>query len=75
MPDLDMGEQFLNQPYCCLMSLRSSPYMCIKSTHLGEETVLSDPNNVHNPFHWVIVHLNLPGCESYNPQIPWVSWL
>ena len=29
-----------------------------------------DPTNV---FHWDYVRLNLPGHDSYDPTLPWVS--
>jgi hypothetical protein len=57
----------------CMMGLRPSPYFTGQCTYYAEEVVQGNPSDVHNPFHWATVHLNLPGSEDYNPSLPWVS--
>jgi hypothetical protein len=54
------------------MGLMSSPYVCIKTALLADETVRGDHTKVCNPFHWAKVVLNLPGGPGYDPQRPWV---
>jgi len=59
----------------CMMGLTNSPYVVVKGTHLADESALGDRQDPKNPFRWSHVRLNLPGMESYNPQLPWVSRL
>jgi hypothetical protein len=56
----------------CMMGLRISPYVAIKSTYLGEEIVQGNPGDNLNPLHWEKVCFNLPGSPQYTPSLPWV---
>jgi hypothetical protein len=56
----------------CMMGLKSSPYVTIKTLLLGYESVVGDRTLIDNPFHWSSVKQNLPGTPEYDPTMPWV---
>jgi len=59
----------------CMMGLLNSPYVVVKATHLADESAVRNPSDPANPFQWTRVRGNLPGMNSYNPHLPWVSRL
>jgi hypothetical protein len=54
----------------CMMGLKPSPYMCIKALLFALEFIRGDRRDVHNPFHWTTLRMNLPGDPDYNPGKP-----
>jgi len=56
----------------CMMGLRSSPYVTIKTLLLGCEAVVGDWTALDNPYHWASVVQNLLGADTYDPTMPWV---
>jgi hypothetical protein len=54
----------------CMMGMKNSPYVCIKGLLLALEWIKGDHWDVHNPFHWDTIQLNLPGDPDYNPRRP-----
>jgi hypothetical protein len=54
----------------CMMGLKPSPYVCIKGLLLALELVKGNRLDPMNPFHWLSVHLNLPGMINYDPSKP-----
>jgi len=51
----------------CMMSLKSSPYVCIKGLMIALELVRGNHWDKGNPFQWGSVNLNLPGMQQYDP--------
>ena len=41
----------------------------------AEEFLTSFPTDVTNLFHYIMVALNLPGTENYQPSLPWFRLL
>ena len=54
------------------MGFKSSPYQSCQGMMVAEEVIKGNHRTLSNPFHWDKVILNLPGCESFDPSIPWV---
>jgi hypothetical protein len=55
------------------MGLKSSPYQAVQALGFAEEIIQGDRRDPRNIFRWGRVRLNLPGCEAYNPSLPWIS--
>ena len=55
------------------MGLKWSPYQAVYFLHHAEEVIRGDRKEPKNVFRWDRVRLNLPGQESYDPALPWVS--
>jgi hypothetical protein len=71
-------------PYCdgintwevwtrCVMGIRSSPHGCTMMEMISDEMARGKPSDPHNPFHFDVVRLNLPGSDTYDPSHPWIS--
>jgi hypothetical protein len=43
------------------------------SFRLGKEIIRGDHMDESNPLHWSKIRLNLPGEETYDPTLPWLS--
>jgi len=56
----------------CMMGLKPSPYITIKSTHLAYEVSNGDWHDPKNALQWDSVTLNMPGSITYTPTAPWV---
>ena len=55
------------------MGLKWSPYQAVYFIHHAEEIIRGNKDDPTNVFRWERVRLNLPGSESYDPSLPWVS--
>ena len=55
------------------MGLKSSPYQAVQAVMVAKQVALGDRMDRKNAFRWDAVRLNLPGTESYDPSLPWVS--
>ena len=53
-----------------LMSLKSSPYNCIRVYLWSEDIIKGDRHDISNPLRWDEVRLNLPDMTSYKPALP-----
>jgi hypothetical protein len=45
----------------------------VQALGFAEEIIRGDRRDPRNIFRWGKVRLNLPGCEKYDPSLPWVS--
>ena len=54
------------------MGLRDSPFRSIQMMTRLRYEAYGDRREVLNPFHYEHVIFNLPGCDSYRPDLPWV---
>ena len=54
------------------MGLTDSPYRSVQSMDRLKMTAYGDKSDLANPFHWVVVRLNLPGKKGYRSDLPWV---
>ena len=52
------------------MGMRPSPYNAVRFYYWGEEFAKGDLHDCKNPFGYDVVHLNLPGMESYDNRQP-----
>ena len=59
----------------CAMGLKNSPNHAYRATLIAEEFLTSFPTDVTNLFHYIVVALNLPGTENYQPSLPWFRLL
>jgi hypothetical protein len=57
----------------CVMGIKTSPEGCVRMDLLGDEINRGDHLSPLNPFHYDHLRLNLPGSETYQPSLPWVS--
>jgi hypothetical protein len=57
----------------CLMGFKPSPFNATRAFAWAEEIIRGDPMDETNPLHWNRVRLNLPGEETYDPTLPWLS--
>ncbi|KAL7579611.1 hypothetical protein ACA910_007976 [Epithemia clementina (nom. ined.)] len=57
----------------CAMGLTTSPYQATQSAQRVKRLALGDRTDPNNVFSWDRVRLNLPGDQSYDPSLPWVS--
>jgi hypothetical protein len=57
----------------CLMGFKPSPFNATRAFAWAEEIIRGDPTDVSNPLHWRRIRLNLPGEETYDPTLPWLS--
>ena len=55
------------------MGLKSSPYQAVQGMLVVKEVILGDRLDPDNVFRWDKIRMNLPGSESYDPSLPWVS--
>jgi hypothetical protein len=55
------------------MGLKTSPHGCIRMDLLGDEVKRGNHLSAHNPYFYKHLRLNLPGSDSYQPSLPWVS--
>jgi hypothetical protein len=55
------------------MGLKSSPYQAVQGMLVVKEVILGDRKDPNNVFRWDSIQMNLPGSESYDPSLPWVS--
>lgn len=53
-----------------LMGFKPSPYVATQQRIMAEDVAHGDYLVRHNPYHWTIVVLNLPGMEDYDPTQP-----
>ena len=59
-PDATLWEVWVR----CMMGLKPSPYMCIKTLLLALEIIRGDKFDPGNPFHWDRIEFNLAAGES-----------
>ena len=52
------------------MGMRPSPYLAIRQYYWGEEFARGNPRKFGNPMGYNRVSMNLPGMDSYNPELP-----
>ncbi len=55
------------------MCLKSSPYQAVQAILVAKEVIRGDRKDPTNAFRWDTVRLNLPGSQTYDPRLPWVS--
>jgi hypothetical protein len=55
------------------MGLKSSPYQAVQGMLVVKEVILGDRLDPENVFRWDKIRMNLPGSETYDPRLPWVS--
>jgi hypothetical protein len=55
------------------MGLKSSPYQAVQGMLVVKEVILGDRRDPDNVFRWDKIRMNLPGSETYDPSLPWVS--
>ena len=54
------------------MGCKLCPYISIRYTYHAEEFVVGDRLKSDNPLRWDETKLNLPGCPTFDPRLPWV---
>jgi hypothetical protein len=57
----------------CLMGFKPSPYNATRAFAWAEDIIRGDPLDESNPLHWSRIRLNLPGKDTYDPTLPWLS--
>ena len=55
------------------MGIKPSPYVCVQGLLRLDKKIRGDPKDTNNVFRWEQLCLNLPGSQSYDPALPWVS--
>jgi hypothetical protein len=55
------------------MGLKSSPYQAVQGMLVVKEVILGNRRDPENVFRWDNIRMNLPGSETYDPSLPWVS--
>jgi hypothetical protein len=55
------------------MGFKPSPFNATRAFAWAEEVIRGDPMDESNPLHWSKVRLNLPGEETYDLTLPWLS--
>ena len=69
----DSGQQVWERWTRAPMGLTTSPYQACQAVAFPDEFVLGNHDDPNNIFGWDYVRLNLPGNETYSPNLPWVS--
>jgi hypothetical protein len=57
----------------CLMGFKPSPYNATRAFAWAEDIIRGNPKDESNPLHWDRIRLNLPGKDTYDPMLPWLS--